>query len=97
MNPSIEDLINAVHAARAEKVVLLPNNGNVILTAEQSLSRTSVMAKPNAKPVPYQKSDKYKFLGMYGETADMTGGFGQKGVQAQMSQRWLRNDPPNAA
>jgi dihydroxyacetone kinase-like predicted kinase len=35
MNPSIEDLINAVHAARAEKVVLLPNNGNVILTAEQ--------------------------------------------------------------
>jgi DAK2 domain fusion protein YloV len=35
MNPSIEDLINAVRAARAEKVVLLPNNGNVILTAEQ--------------------------------------------------------------
>jgi len=32
--------------------------------------------------VPYQKSDKYKFLGMYGETADMTGGFRQKGVDA---------------
>ena len=31
---------------------------------------------------PYQKSDKYKFLGMYGETADMTGGFGQEGVDA---------------
>ncbi len=55
---------------------------DVILAAEQSLSRTSVMQKPNAKPVPYQKSDKYKFLGMYGETADMTGGFGQKGVDA---------------
>ncbi len=35
MNPSIEDLLNAVRAANAEKVVLLPNNGNVILTAEQ--------------------------------------------------------------
>ena len=28
------------------------------------------------------KSDKYKFLGMYGETPDMTGGFGQAGVDA---------------
>ena len=55
---------------------------DVILAAEQSLSRTNVMQKPNAKPVPYQKSDKYKFLGMYGETADMTGGFGQPGVDA---------------
>ena len=35
MNPSIEDLLNAVRAAHAETVVLLPNNGNVILTAEQ--------------------------------------------------------------
>ena len=35
MNPSIEDLINAVRAAHAEGVVLLPNNGNVILTAQQ--------------------------------------------------------------
>ena len=35
MNPSIEDLLKAVRAAHAEKVVLLPNNGNVILTAEQ--------------------------------------------------------------
>jgi len=35
MNPSIEDLLNGVRAAHAEKVVLLPNNGNVILTAEQ--------------------------------------------------------------
>ncbi len=35
MNPSIEDLINAVRSANADSVVLLPNNGNVILTAEQ--------------------------------------------------------------
>ncbi|MGA7987529.1 MAG: DAK2 domain-containing protein [Candidatus Dormiibacterota bacterium] len=35
MNPSIEDLLNGVRAANAERVILLPNNGNVILTAEQ--------------------------------------------------------------
>lgn len=55
---------------------------DVILAAEQNLSRQTVMQAPGAKPVPYQKSDKYQFLGMYGETADMTGGFRQKGVDA---------------
>jgi len=55
---------------------------DVILTAEQNLSKRTVMAKPNAKPVPYLQSDKYKFLGMYGATPDITGGFGQKGVDA---------------
>ncbi len=35
MNPSIEDLLNAVRSAHAGSVILLPNNGNVILTAEQ--------------------------------------------------------------
>jgi hypothetical protein len=55
---------------------------DVILTAEQNLSKRTVMAKPNAKPVPYLRSDKYKFLGMYGATPDITGGFGQKGVDA---------------
>jgi uncharacterized protein len=35
MNPSIEDLLNGVRAVNADNVILLPNNGNVILTAEQ--------------------------------------------------------------
>jgi dihydroxyacetone kinase-like predicted kinase len=35
MNPSTEDLLNAVRAARADSVIILPNNRNVILTAEQ--------------------------------------------------------------
>src|ERR1022692_2630974 len=35
MNPSIEDLLNGVRSVNAERVILLPNNGNVILTAEQ--------------------------------------------------------------
>ncbi|MGE0439985.1 MAG: M14 family zinc carboxypeptidase [Gemmatimonadales bacterium] len=55
---------------------------DVILTAEQNLSRQAVLQKPAAQPVPYQKSDKFKFLGWYGETADITGGFQQEGVDA---------------
>ena len=55
---------------------------DVILAAEQNLSKRTVMAKPNARPVPYLRSDKYKFLGMYGQSPDITGGFGQKGVDA---------------
>lgn len=55
---------------------------DVILMAEQNLSRQTVMQAPAARAQPYQKSDKYQFLGMYGSTADMTGGFGQAGVDA---------------
>ncbi|MFN0178342.1 MAG: M14 family zinc carboxypeptidase [Gemmatimonadales bacterium] len=67
-----------------EQIVLgnLRSKYDVILTAEQNLGRANVLQKPNEKPVPYQRSDKYQFLGMYGESADITGGFGQPGVDA---------------
>ena len=55
---------------------------DVILMAAQNITRATVLAPPAAKPQPYQKSEKYKSLGMYGETADMSGGFGQAGVTA---------------
>jgi hypothetical protein len=55
---------------------------DVIIMAEQNLGRVATLAAPAAKPQSYQKSDKYKFLGMYGETADMSGGLGQAGVDA---------------
>jgi dihydroxyacetone kinase-like predicted kinase len=35
MNPSTQDLLSAVRATGAASVVILPNNGNVIMTAEQ--------------------------------------------------------------
>jgi hypothetical protein len=60
----------------------LKKDFDVILMAYQNINRQSVLANPSATPQPYLKSDKYKFLGMYGETPDMSGGFGQKGVDA---------------
>jgi DAK2 domain fusion protein YloV len=36
MNPSTEDLVNAVNKIPAETVFILPNNSNIILTAEQA-------------------------------------------------------------
>lgn len=55
---------------------------DVILVAEQNLGKASALAKRAARPTPYKKSDKYKFLGMYGETDDMSGGIGQESVDA---------------
>ncbi len=55
---------------------------DVILMAAQEINRQSVLQSPAARPQPYQKSDKYRFLGMYGETADMSGGLGKEGVEA---------------
>jgi hypothetical protein len=60
----------------------LKNDYDVILMAEQNLSRQTVMQPKAATPLPYKKDDKYKFLGWYGETDDMSGGFGQAGVDA---------------
>jgi hypothetical protein len=72
------DLIYKERVARGD----LKNDYDVIVMAAQALTRTSVMARPAARPQPYKQSEKYKFLGMYGETDDMTGGFGQEGVTA---------------
>src|SRR6185436_6911576 len=55
---------------------------DVIIMAAQTVNRQSALAPAGARATPYLKSDKYKFLGMYGETLDMSGGFGQEGVDA---------------
>ena len=55
---------------------------DVILMAYQNINRTAVLAKPAARPQPYVQSDRYKFLGVYGSTPDMSGGFGPDGVKA---------------
>jgi 8-oxo-dGTP pyrophosphatase MutT (NUDIX family) len=60
----------------------LRNDYDVIVMPTQNLTRASVFAPPAARPVSYTKNDKYKFLGMYGETDDMTGGMGAEGVEA---------------
>ena len=55
---------------------------DVIVMPTQPANRQAVFAAPAAQPVPYQKSDKYKFLGMYGESPDISGGMGGEGVDA---------------
>jgi hypothetical protein len=63
-------------------------NGNlrgdydVIVMPTQTATRQAVFAPPAARPVPYMKDAKYRFLGMYGESPDITGGMGGGGVDA---------------
>jgi hypothetical protein len=49
MNPSTQDLLRAIDAVAGQKVVLLPNNSNIILTAQQArdLSSKQVVVVPS--------------------------------------------------
>ena len=60
----------------------LKNQYDVIIMATQALGRGQVMQPKAARPNPYVKTDKFKFLGMYGSSPDTSGGFGQTGVDA---------------
>jgi hypothetical protein len=55
---------------------------DVIVMPTQSAGRQAVFQPPAARPVPYMKGTKYKFIGMYGESPDITGGMGGEGVEA---------------
>jgi hypothetical protein len=55
---------------------------DVLLMPNQNASRQAVFQPPANRPVAYMKSDKYKFLGSYGESPDITGGMGGEGVDA---------------
>ena len=55
---------------------------DVLLMPNQNVSRQSVFQSPATRAVPYIKDARYKFLGMYGESPDITGGMGGEGVDA---------------
>jgi len=48
MNPSTKDILQAVESVPSDKVIILPNNKNIVLTAEQvqSLTQKSVKVVP---------------------------------------------------
>jgi hypothetical protein len=60
----------------------LRNDYDVIVMPTQTATRQAVFQPPATRPVPYLKDAKYKFLGMYGESPDITGGMGGEGVDA---------------
>jgi len=53
MNPSTKDLLQAVEAVPSEKVIILPNNKNIVLTAQQvpSLTKKKIQVVPT-KTIP---------------------------------------------
>ncbi|MFQ6102308.1 MAG: DAK2 domain-containing protein [Anaerolineae bacterium] len=53
MNPSTQDLLEACESLPAERVILLPNNGNVILAAEQACALSDkLMAVIPTRSIP---------------------------------------------
>lgn len=53
MNPSTEDIVSAIQEANADNIILLPNNSNIVMTAEQaaSVSEGNIIVVPS-KTVP---------------------------------------------
>lgn len=53
MNPSTQDLLEAVESCQSDQVIILPNNGNVVLTAQQvpQLTKKKVVVIPT-KSIP---------------------------------------------
>ena len=49
MNPSTEDIVKAIKACNAEKTIILPNNKNIFMAAEQAaqVSETEVIVIPS--------------------------------------------------
>ena len=60
----------------------LKKDYDVIVMAAQNINRAAVFAPKAKHPQPYEQSARYRNLGMYGSTPDMSGGFGQAGVDA---------------
>lgn len=44
MNPSTEDIVKAIDAVHAEKVIILPNNKNIFMAADQAAEVTDIPA-----------------------------------------------------
>lgn len=44
MNPSTEDIVKAIEATKAKNVIILPNNKNIFLAAEQAVEVSAVPA-----------------------------------------------------
>lgn len=44
MNPSTEDIVNAIKKIEAEKVLILPNNKNIVMAAEQAIELVDIEA-----------------------------------------------------
>jgi hypothetical protein len=72
------DLIYKERVVRGD----LRTDYDAIVIPAQNLGRQAVYQRPAARPVPYLKDPKYRFLGMYGESPDITGGMGGPGVEA---------------
>jgi DAK2 domain fusion protein YloV len=44
MNPSVDDFLSAIRRANARSVILLPNNGNIVMTAQQAAGLSEIPA-----------------------------------------------------
>lgn len=71
MNPSTEDFLNAIQGLHAEHIIILPNNSNIVMAAQQAaeLSGASVTVIPT-KSIPQGMAALVAFNGGVGADAN---------------------------
>ena len=69
-----KDEVRAGNLRSKYDLIIIPNQG-------RSAKNLVYDIEPKGKPVDYKKSPEFKSLGMYGESDDITGGMGIKGVE----------------
>jgi Zinc carboxypeptidase len=68
-----KERIRQGHLRSAYDVIVIPNQGG-------SAKRLVFDIESRGKPIPYKKDERFKSLGVYGESDDITGGMGIQGV-----------------
>ncbi|HEX5474243.1 MAG TPA: M14 family zinc carboxypeptidase [Vicinamibacterales bacterium] len=68
-----KERVDQGHLRDAYDVIVIPNQAG-------TAKRLVFDIESRGKPIPYKKSDRFKTLGMYGESDDITGGMGLRGV-----------------
>jgi len=68
-----KERVNQGNLRNAYDVILIPSQAG-------SGKRLVFDVESRGKPIPYKKDDRFKSLGVYGESDDMTGGMGLQGV-----------------
>ena len=70
-----------IYKERVKKGDLIASYDVIVMPMQGSSGKRIVFdVESRGQPIEYKKSDKFKFLGMYGESDDITGGMGLEGV-----------------
>lgn len=62
MNPSTEDIVKAIQEVNADKVIVLPNNKNIFMAADQAAEVADILSSSCSFKNDFPRIDSYAFI-----------------------------------